>query len=379
MKVLVIPTWLPLGEDKLMGIYHKDFTQALNEHKNIKANILFLYRQKLKNPIKYILSPKKEIIKEKNYDIFIRKIINLRPINFDLNLKYYTKKMEKAFLKYIQEYGKPDIIHAHVMIPGGYAATKIGIKYNIPVIVTEHRGQFETFFSDKYKKYTNYVIKNSYISTVSKYMAKKFKKNCYVIPNLVDINSFINVKRNKESKTLNIVSVCALREDKKIDVVLKSIKYLLDNKLIGNIHYDIVGDGEFEKYYKKVCSDLNLNKYVTFLGRKNTKKEISKILSNNNMLIIASTIESFGIPGIEALASGIPIVSTRCKGPEEYIDDKCGVLCNVNDPEDMAKAIIKCSKTEYNINYLKSIAKKYDKKVVIENVYKIYKDMLKGK
>ena len=46
MKVLVIPTWYPSGEDKLMGIYHKEFTEALNNN-NIEANILFIERETL--------------------------------------------------------------------------------------------------------------------------------------------------------------------------------------------------------------------------------------------------------------------------------------------------------------------------------------------
>ena len=50
MKVLVIPTWYPSGEDKLMGIYHKEFTESLNNH-GIDANILFIERNRLTKPI----------------------------------------------------------------------------------------------------------------------------------------------------------------------------------------------------------------------------------------------------------------------------------------------------------------------------------------
>lgn len=377
MKVLVIPSWLPFGEDKLMGIYHKDFTEALNEHKNIKANILFLYRQRLKNPLKYLFNEKEEIIKEKNYNIYINKVLNLKSINYKLNLYYYTKKLEKSYLKYEEIFGKPDIIHAHVTLPAGYASAKLGKKYDIPVLITEHFSKFNSFFEGKNNKYAMYALKNSTYSTVSNYMTEKVGTDCKVIPNLVDTSEFFSSKN--KNNTLKLVSVSALRPGKYIDVTLKAIKILIDKYNIKDISFDIVGDGELMEEYKKLTTELNLNNYVTFLGRKNIKKDIAKILSNKSILIISSDKETFSIPGIEALASGIPIVSTRCKGPEEYIDDKCGVLCNVNDPEDMAKAIIKCSKTEYNINYLKSIAKKYDKKVVIENVYKIYKDMLKGK
>ena len=45
MKVLVIPTWYPNGEDKLMGVYHKEFTYALNSY-GVKADMLFIDRQR---------------------------------------------------------------------------------------------------------------------------------------------------------------------------------------------------------------------------------------------------------------------------------------------------------------------------------------------
>ena len=60
MKVLVVPTWYPTGEDKLMGNYHKEFTAALNEF-GVEANMLFIDRQRLSKPFKYFFSGKKEM------------------------------------------------------------------------------------------------------------------------------------------------------------------------------------------------------------------------------------------------------------------------------------------------------------------------------
>ena len=57
MKVLVIPTWYPSGEDKLMGAYHKDFTNALNKN-GIKADMLYIERERLSKPLKYLFLKK---------------------------------------------------------------------------------------------------------------------------------------------------------------------------------------------------------------------------------------------------------------------------------------------------------------------------------
>ena len=380
MKVLVIPTWYPSGEDKLMGNYHKEFTYWLNNF-GIEADMLFIDRQRLSKPFHYLYSYKKEIECEEKYTVYKYKMLNLAPVNFDLQQKYYYIKLENAFRDYIKKEGKPDVIHAHVAIPAGYAASKLGKKYNIPVIVTEHYSRYETFFTNNnLAKYGNFVLKNSTYSVVSKYMQKYMLQHtdeCYVIPNLVDNKVFENNKKRKLGKTFNLVSCCALREGKKIENIFKAMRILID-KGFNNIHLDVIGDGFLENYYKQECGKLKLKKYVTFLGRK-SKEEISKIFLKEHALVISSDLESFAIPGIEALASGLPVISTKCLGPEEYINSKCGVLCEVNDPEDLAKAIKKLYKSydKYNPNYLKKVANKFSKEEVIKNTIKIYKRMLK--
>lgn len=55
MNVLIIPSWYPNGKDMLMGVYHKEFCESLINYQNIKANMLFIERERLNNPIKYLL------------------------------------------------------------------------------------------------------------------------------------------------------------------------------------------------------------------------------------------------------------------------------------------------------------------------------------
>ena len=100
-------------------------------------------------------------------------------------------------------------------------------------------------------------------------------------------------------------------------------------------------------------------------------------IKNEDIFIISSDLETFSITGIEALASGLPIVSTKCMGPEEYINKDCGVLCEVGNPNDMARAIIECSKKKYDVDKLKKAAFKFDKKEVISKTIKLYNRIIK--
>lgn len=380
MKVLVIPTWYPNGEDKLMGIYHKEFTENLNNY-GIDANMLFIDRQRLNNPIKYLFMKKKLIDEKINYNVFIYRMLNLSPISFKLQIKSYVKKLEKAFKNYLKTNDKPDVIHAHVTVPAGYAACILGKKYNIPVVVTEHCGNLERFYKNPtLKEYGNYVLNNSTYSTVSNYMKNvvlKYTDKCEVIPNLVNTTPFNNNVTRKITKTFKLVSVCALREGKRLDIAFKALKILIDKGM--NAHLDIIGDGFYENYYINICNELNLTKYVSFIGRKN-KFEIAAILKKEHALLISSELESFGIPGIEAMASGLPIISTDCLGPTEYIDSKVGVICKVNDPVDMANSIEILYKNynKYDSKYIMKKANKYNNDTVIKNTIKIYNNAIKN-
>ncbi len=380
MRVLVIPTWYPNGEDKLMGIYHKEFTESLNKY-DINTNMLFIDRQRLSSPIKYLFMKKKIIDNELNYKVYIYRMLNLNPISFKLQLKSYVKKLDRAFKDYLKTNELPDIIHAHVTVPAGYAACILGKKYNIPVVVTEHCGNLERFYnSSSLKEYGKFVLNNSTYSTVSNYMKKvvlKYTDKCEVIPNLVNTTPFNNNVKRNINKTFRLVSVCALREGKRLDIAFKALKILIDKKM--DIHLDIIGDGFYENYYKNLCTELNLDKYVSFLGRKN-KLEIAKILEKENALLISSELESFGIPGIEAMASGLPIISTDCLGPTEYIDNKVGIICKVNDQLDMANSIEKLYKnySKYDSKCIMDKANKYSENEIIKHTLKIYNNAIKN-
>lgn len=382
MKVLIIPTWYPNGADKLMGAYHKEYTEALNEY-GIDADMLFIDRQRLSKPIKYIFMKKSSIDYEKNYKVYITKMLNFGSINFDLQQKLYYKKLKKAFKKYIKVNGKPDILHAMVTVPAGYATCLLGEEYNIPVVVTEHCGNNERFFNGIFKKYGNYVLQHSVYSTVSNYMKDvvlKYSDECYVLPNLVHTNVFENDEKLKKlNKQFNLVSVCALREGKKIDNIFLAMKKAQKNTKI-KLHLDVVGDGYEEKYYKDRARELKMGDTVSFLGRKN-KQEISEILKQEHALVIASELESFAIPGIEAMSAGLPVISTKCLGPEEYINKDNGILCELNDVDSLANSILEMidKYDKYDADLIRKSINKYSKTSILKEAEIIYQLALKRK
>ena len=380
MKVLIIPSWYPNGTDKLMGIYHKEFAEALSNNPDIsEVNMLYIDRQRLNAPIKYIFMPKKELIKEKGYNVYITKMLDVHKISEAWQLKRYCHKLEQAFKEYLKTNDLPDIIHAEVSLPAGYATCKLGEKYHIPVVITEHASYFKRFFEGKNKEIGKYILENSTFTTVSNFMAKEMLKltnSCEVLPNLVDTTCY--KKDRKNIKDLKLVTVSALRQGKRIDDQIMALKIFQTKHPEIKSSLTIVGDGFIADYYHQKCHELGMDEYVNFVGRKNNKEEIAEILNEHNIFLISSEKETFCIPGIEALASGMPVISTKCLGPEEYLDNKCGKLVNVGAPEEMADAIYEVYQNldQYDISYLRSIADKYSSSAITNQALKIYKTIL---
>ncbi|HBA38124.1 MAG TPA: hypothetical protein DCY94_05330 [Firmicutes bacterium] len=376
MKVLVVPTWYPSGEDKLMGIYHKEFTSALNKY-GVEADMLYIDRERLSKPFKYLTMKKREVVQEENYKVYIHKMLNLRPINFDLQMMSYVHKFKRAFKNYMRKNGKPDVIHACVSVPAGYAAVKVGMKYDIPVVVQEHGGDLERLYKNKpWAKYGKYVLEHATMSTVSKYMKKVVEKytdkECYVIPNQVDTTLFKNDKKRKLGDVLHLISVCALREGKRLDVAFEAIKQLIDEGM--KIDYKIIGDGFYEDIYKASAKENGIEEYVEFLGRK-SKEELPKYLLEADALLITSELESFAIPAVEAQASALPVITTACMGPTEFIDRRSGAIAKVNDVDDVVRAIkevVECYPRYYK-KYMESVADKFSEENVVKTAKEVYK------
>lgn len=374
MNILVIPSWYPMGADKLMGIYHKEFCQSLAKRKDVNVNMLFLDRQLLSKPIKYLRITKREVINEDGYKVYVRRIMDLNRISPKLAIKHYAKMLDKAFREYLKNNPKPDVIHAMVSIPAGYGACLLGKKYNIPVVVTEHASYFLDFFKEPFEEFGKFVLNNAYFTTVSSYMAKsleeKYEVKCDILPNQVDINSF--QKKKKKSDQLNLVIVSAFRKGKHVDHAIMALKKLVDAKKLDKVMLTIIGEG-MDNYYVDKCHELGMDKYVDFVGRKN-KNEVASIVSQSDILIITSEKETFGIPGIEALAAGVPVISSKCGGPEEYIDEACGKLYEVGDTEALSKAILEVANNldKYDYGNLRQVASRFSEESVVSKALEIY-------
>lgn len=379
LHVLVIPTWYPKGRDALIGIYHKTFCKVLAETGKAKVNMLYVDRVGVKQLPQYPFMKKEYEEACEGYTMYARRMLSRAKISFKWQTRAYAKAMEKAFLSYVEKEGKPDILHAHVAVPAGYGAALIGKKYGIPVLLTEHA--FSPWAKPESQEFARFVAQNAKITTVSTFLQnmlrEKYDTDSEILPNVVDTSVFEKSRALLNDGVYRLLTISALRYGKFVDVTIKALRLLRDRGEIGKFEFTVIGDGQTEDVYKQAAIDLEMTDCVKFVGRK-TPAEAAEYLTHADTLVIASDFETFGIPALEALAAGVPVVCTRCYGPETFLNDTCAEMCEFRNPEDLARAIKAMyeRKGTFDEDALRSVAKAFGSEAIANRAFALYEEML---
>lgn len=282
------------------------------------------------------------------------------PINFISQKTQYKSSVRRGimlFEKYIYKHGLPDFIHAHNSFFAGIVAIAIKRKYNVPVIVTEHSSHLYDALNEHEIQWIQEVYEESdeFIS-VSKGLAERVKlylgsitqkKGIKIIPNALDPIFEEQRAIAPRQAFYTFVNVGNLVEVKNQKLLLHAFA----NVFAGNVQVKllIIGDGPLKRTLKKIASDLNLDQQVEFTGYLN-KASVKEILYKADAFVLSSKFETYGIAVMEALACGLPVISTPCKGPEMMISHDNGVILEDHDINSLGKVMHSFWKDEYSWN-----------------------------
>ena len=170
------------------------------------------------------------------------------------------------------------------------------------------------------------------------------------------------------------------KDDEKIVTHISNFRKVKQIPDVVNIFYNIqkeipaklmmVGEGPEKLEAEKLCKKLGILDKVVFFGNSH---EIDRILCFSDLFLLPSQTESFGLAALEAMASGVPVISSDTGGiPEVNIQGVTGFLSPVNDVEDMSKNAIFILSNEERLAAFKINATKESAKFAIENVVPQY-------
>lgn len=156
-----------------------------------------------------------------------------------------------------------------------------------------------------------------------------------VIPNGVDLDRFHPQETNKTTDTLQLLTVGRLSVTKRVELLIDAVEML--HKDGRKVHFTIVGGGGMEQKLRQIVSERSLSDIIELTGRISPEK-MPQVYRQNDIFISATMQEGMSNAMLEAMASGLPIITTRCEGVEELITDN-GIIVEQPEHTDFADAI----------------------------------------
>ena len=307
----------------------------------------------------------------------------------------YELALSSKLVDMVQLHGI-ELLHVHYAIPHAYAAYMAqqmlldkGIL--VPIVTTLHGTDITLVGSHPFYKpaVTFSINKSDAVTSVSESLKQDtmrlfdIKKDIYVVPNFIDlekhVNGFTDCQRGMmaQDHELIVTHISNMREVKQIPDVVK-IFYNIQKELPAKLM--MVGEGPEKEIAENLVEELGISDKVIFFGNSN---EIDRILCFSDLFLLPSQTESFGLAALEAMASGVPVISTNTGGlPEVNIEGESGYLSNVGDVHNMAQNALKIIKDDTVLAQFKSQAKKsatrFDTNTVVPIYESIYRDAILG-
>lgn len=279
-----------------------------------------------------------------------------------------------------------DILHVHYAIPhasAAYMAKQILRKKGkeIPVITTLHGTDITLVGKDKtFAPVVAFSINESdAITAVSQnlkqetYHSFDIEKEIEVIYNFVDITRFSKKPLDAFRKALApngekiMVHASNFRKVKRVMDVIEAFAIIHEKvpcKLL------MVGDGPDRPDAEEKCRALQICDDVRFLGK---QQEMEEILAISDVFMLTSEYESFGLSALEAMAAGVPVLSTNAGGLTEVnIHGETGYMYQVGDIKTLSNYAIDLLTNETKLEEFKANAAKHAKKFDIHNIVPQY-------
>lgn len=335
LHILVLAEWFPHPGDPQLGIFIEKQAKAAALHHAI--SLIYVHGVKGQKK-KYLLS-----VEGENPKIF--RCSYRQGKGYGRNAWRYLRAFRKALRA---AGGKKAFDLVHLQVSGRNARARKWHLKRKPYVLTEHWSGFLQPQAQRWpagKLKTRSTWKNaagiSVVSEILKEAIEKLsgRKDIVVIPNVIEQHSVSTRPEKKPANPIRLLCVADLVDEiKNISGLLRA---LAQAEFSQPLQLSLIGDGPDRAMLETLAQDLftaHPRVSVRFEGRK-PNEEVLERLTQTDFLVVNSRRETFSMVAAEALLAGVPVIATRCGGPEQFVHTGNGILIPVNDTTALKNAL----------------------------------------
>lgn len=359
MKIWVIGREYPSDFNRMRGSFELEQAKMLSKDHDVIYPCVDLrsVRHWRKWGIKTFLNDKLKVYR---YDFPVGKCPStmLRSIE--------KKKFEQLFEKIIASEGVPDIIHVHYPAMAYYESFVKLKAWGAKIVATEHwsnvlRKNVGSGYMEALKWFVDYAdaficvgepLKQSVIELTGT------TRKIDVVPNVISPLFFDAKSTKKDDGEFIFVASGRLIPEKQFDMLIEAfVEAFKGDK---NIKLRIIGGGGEYSNLSKLVQKLSMQNQIQLLGTKK-REEVAQLVKDSDVLVCSSRLETFGVPVIEAMACGKPVITTDALGFRDPLNETNSIIVPINRKDAMVNALKKMFDKygTYNSGEIKALAYKY--------------------
>ncbi|HEX4958871.1 MAG TPA: glycosyltransferase family 4 protein [Lacibacter sp.] len=343
MKVLHIASWYPHSKDPFDGDFVQRHAQALSLY--MRVDVIHVVQQF------HLLQGEEGHVEEMNDgNLFSKVFFPAFPKTKNRFLQKlmfagtYNQAMRKALHQYLQDHGKPDLVHVHVPVKAGYAALYLKKKLGIPFVVTEHSSAYFVGTANNYfeaSRYFRFITRQSFeqaamVSSVSNWLLNHLNElfaisNTRLVRNVVNTKLFYPVTKTGTKKRFLHVSM--MFPMKNVEGIIDAL-YLLQRQ---TQDWEMVFVGNAGEALQQKAKGLGHQ--VHWTGTL-SYAAVAGEMQAADALIHFSTYENLPCVINEALCCGVPVISSRVGGIDELVNETNGILVESSNTQALVNAMM---------------------------------------
>jgi glycosyltransferase involved in cell wall biosynthesis/SAM-dependent methyltransferase len=336
LRILMLPEWYPSRSDPVAGTFVRDQARALAREHDVTVLVPDAGAQCPRGSSETAVEDCVRTIRIRTH---------ARPGSTGGRLELVLAAMR--ILRDMRLRGEgPDVLHAHVYSSGLLALLAARGRY--PVVLSEHNSDFiEGKVVGRSAVVAHYVLKRAAVvcpvSAALKDHLELFEPSgrYEVVPNVVDVGAFTQIAQRRSGRASDgvtrLLAVATLSRQKGLGYLVEALEMV--HRIRQDFTLDLVGDGQERNKLEALAAARLPSGVISFHGWR-SRAEVVELMELADVFILPSIVETFGVALIEALAAGLPIITTTAVPEHERLDRRFGIVVSPRDPAGLRDAIL---------------------------------------